>query len=171
MEIMNYAEMVNNAKTINYLAQKTIQCSQDYVESKKNDILEQMMEYIYVTLRDFMSSGLVYNKSAHYISKYLCGMLYVRTGAYAGDGTGACIQVYYSSGGGVLRVYMNEEGFWFSQCGIDEQAFEYLVRTWSEFKINLDKGLRETIEKINRKNQIDVERQLALHEVVKNFQV
>ena len=172
MEIMNYAEMINNAKIINALAQKTIQCSRDYVESKKDNILEQMMIYIHLTLKDVMSSDLVYDiEFSSYLHKYLCGKLYVSAGRYGDDGEGAVIQVFFKGSNGVLRVYMNEEEFWFSQCSIGEETFAYLVKTWNEFKRDLDRGLQEAIEKFNKKNQIKVERQLDLHEAVKNFQI
>lgn len=172
MEIMNYEEMVNNAKIINTLAQKTIQCSRDYVESKKDDILEQMMGYIYLTLKDVMSSDLVYDKEfSSYLSKYLCGKLYITTGRFGGDGEGAVLQAFYHRNEGTLRVYMNDEGFWFSQCSIDESAFGYLVTSWEEFKRDLDRGLKEAIEKNNKRNQYKVKRQLELHEAVKNFQI
>ncbi len=172
MEIMNYAEMVKNAQIINILSQTTIQCSRDYVASKEQDIIHQMMQYIYCTLRDVMRSDLISNKDfILHIQSYLRGNLWISTGPFGGDGSDAQIQVHFSRFGSILRVFMNDEGYWFSQHIINEDCLKYLINNWESFKINLDKGLQDAIRQVNKENQCAVQRQLNLHEAVKNFKI
>ena len=171
MEIMNYKEMLNNASIIQSLANKVIECSKDYVESRESNIIESMIEYIYSTLKDVMSNGLVTSEFILEIDKYLRGNLWLTIGPFGGDGTGAKLQVHFSRFGSVIRYFMDEDGFWKSQHHVNDECLEYLINHWDQYKINLDKGIRDAIAKTNSTNQYNLQRQLKLHEAVKNFRV
>ena len=66
---------------------------------------------------------------------------------------------------------MDEDGFWKSQHHVNDNCLEYLINRWDQYKINLDKGIRDAIAKTNSTNQYNLQRQLKLHEAVKNFRV
>ena len=82
MEIMNYKEMLVNASAVQALVNKTIECSKDYVESRESDIIESMIQYIYLTLKDAMSNGLVTSEFILEIDKYLRGNLWLTIGPF-----------------------------------------------------------------------------------------
>ena len=131
-----------------------------------------MMGYIHHTLKDVMQSDLINNKDfISYVQAYLRGNLWISTGPLGGDGEGAKIQVRFSRFDGTLRVFMDEDNYWFSQRCVGEECLKYLVDKWADFKENLDQGLQFAIKRTNIDNQREVEHQLELHEAIKNFQV
>ena len=171
MEIMNYKEMLVNASAVQALVNKTIECSKDYVESRESDIIENMIQYIYLTLKDAMSHHLITQNFILEVDKYLRGNLWLSIGPFGGDGEGAVIQVHFSRFGSVIRYFMNEHGFWKSQHHVNDDCLEYLIGHWNEYKQYLDRGIKDAVAKINSDNQYNLKRQLKLHEAVKNFKV
>ena len=83
------------------------------------------------------------------IDKYLRGNLWLTIGPFGGDGTGAKLQVHFSRFGSVIRYFMDEDGFWKSQHHVNDDCLEYLINHWDQYKINLDKGIRDAIAKTN----------------------
>jgi hypothetical protein len=171
MEIMNYNEMLVNASAVKALVNKTIECSKDYVESRENDIIEGMIRYIYLTLKDAMENHLITKEFILEVDKYLRDNLWLTIGPFGGDGTGAELQVHFSRFDSVIRYFMDKDGFWRSQHRVNDDFLKYLIDHWDQYKINLDKGIRDAIAKINSMNQYNLKRQLELHEAVKNFQI
>jgi hypothetical protein len=171
MEIMNYSEMLVNASAVQALVNKTIECSKDYVESRENDIIESMIEYIYLTFKDAMKNHLVTSKFILEVDKYLRGNLWLTVGPFGGDGEGAIMQVHFNRFDSIIRYYMNEHGFWKSQHRVNDHCLEYLIERWNEYKQDLDRGIKDAVAKTNSDNRYNLERQLKLHEAVKNFRV
>ena len=111
MEIMNYAEMIENAKVINTLASKTIECSKDYTDSRKGDIIDQMMEYLALTVQDVFASGIDFDCYFCQQANKGYGLSF---GSFGGNGTGARLQFWYNQYDTYIRVYFNETGHWYA---------------------------------------------------------
>ena len=67
MIVMDYSEMINNANIIKDLANKTIECSKDYTDSRSDDIIEQMMVYLEEIVKDVFASN--YDRRAMFREK------------------------------------------------------------------------------------------------------
>ena len=173
MEVMNYNQMLENANAVKVLVNKTIECSKDYTDSKKDDIVEQMVEYIQRTL----SGACALEKHERtvvigYIMKYLHNGLRISSGPFGGDGKGACIQIFFNRlSGDLVRAYVCESGYWFSQKQISDKGLECLIECWSQIKEGIDAGIKEGVYMINLGKKGELERQLKLHDAVKNFKI
>ena len=168
MEIMNYAEMIENSKIINALASKTIECSKDYVDSRKDDIIDQMMEYLALTVQDVFASGL--DLDNHFCAKADRGHG-LTFGRFGGDGEGARLQFFFSQYGMHIRVYFNESGHWYSQKQISDEGLKNLINNWHEYKTSWNQAITNGINYVNSSKSRALKKQLELHEAVKNFQI
>lgn len=171
MEIMNYNQMLENANAIKILANKTIECSKDYTDLRKDDVIEQMINYIYHTLKSAMELNMVTQEFILEVDKYLRGNLWLSYGPFGGDGRGAQLQVHFSRFDGVVRYFMNENGYWVSQHRVTDDMIRYLIKHWEEYKKYLDQGIKDAIAVTNKANQYKLSQQLKLHDAIKNFQV
>lgn len=174
MEITNYTELVTNMETVKKLVNKTIECSKDYTDSKKSDILYQMIYYIHKTLRHIITLSQGEREIVvSYIMKYIRGILAIDSGVWRIVNIGETqIRVKFNrfSGDG-LEVFMNEHDCVFAKQHISDQGLEYLIKYWDETKEGIDAGIKEGVYMINRGKQEALKKQLELHEAVKNFKV
>lgn len=117
MEIMNYEAMVANFNAVNKLVNKTIECSKDYTDSQKGDIIDQMISYIVNTLSDISTLDINDRRIVvSYIMKYLKGGFKISSGPFGGDGEGATIQIFFDRfDGDLIRVFSYESDHWFSK--------------------------------------------------------
>jgi hypothetical protein len=171
MEIMNYSQMLENANAVKVLVNKTIECSKDYTDLRKDDVIEQMINYIYHTFKSAMELNMVTKEFLLEVDKYLRGNLWLTCGPFGGVGQGAKLQVHFSRSDTIIRYFMNEDGYWKSQHQVNDDCLEYLIERWNEYKQYLDKGIKDAVAKINSDNQYNLKKQLKLHEAVKNFTV
>lgn len=173
MEIMNYNQMLENANAVKVLVNKTIECSKDYTDSKKGDIVEQMVEYIQRTLSVVCAlEKRERNVVIGYIMKYLHNGLRIISGPFGGDGEGAAIQIFFNRfSGDLIRAYVCEDGYWFSQKKISDKGLECLIECWSQTKEDIDTGIKEGVYMLNLGKKSELEKQLKLHEAVKNFKI
>ena len=170
MEIINYAEMLDNANLIKALANKTIECSKDYTDSRKDDIVDQMMEYLALTVQDVLASGIDLDRTFCEQANRGQGISFARFGD---DGTGARLQFWYNSGsnGAYIRAYFNEEGYWYSAKEISDSGLNSLIDGWPSMKQSWNTAITNGINAANRNLNHRVTEQLALHEAVKNFKI
>lgn len=170
MEIMNYAEMIENASLIKALANKTIECSKDYTDSRKDDIVDQMMEYLALTVQDVLVSGIDKEKAFRNQADQGYGL---RFGDFGGDGRGARLQFWYNTGGNgaYIRAYFNEEGYWYSAKQISDNGLRGLIRDWPEYKSSWNEAITNGINAVNKDLEYKLAEQLKLHEAVKNFKI
>ena len=173
MEITNYKELINNMEVVNKLVNKTIECSKDYTDSKKGDIIDQMVSYISKTLSDISKL----NNSdrqivVSYIMKYLTGVFKISSGPFGGDGEGATIQIFFNRfDGDGIRAYSYGSEYWYERKKISDQGLKYLIKYWDETKEGIDAGIKEGMYMINRGKQDALKKQLELHEAIKNFKI
>jgi hypothetical protein len=168
MEIMNYAEMIENASLVKTLANKTIECSKDYTDSRKEDIVDQMMEYLALTVKDVLTSGIDKNPRFRDLAGRGEGLSF---GNFGGDGTAARLQFYFYYDSQCLRVFFNEFGHWYSSKNISDIGLKYLIKNWEEYKRSWDRAITNGINAVNKDLECKLVRQLELHEVVKNFKI
>lgn len=170
MEIMNYAEMLNNANLIKALANKTIECSKDYTDSRKDDIIDQMMEYIAETVSDVFESGIDLNGAFWQKANQMPNFTF---GRFGGDGDGAKLQFWYNTGhtGTYIRTYFKDEEYWYANKEISDAGLKSLIDNWPHIKQSFNIAIRNGINAANRHLNDRVSEQLALHEAVKNFQI
>lgn len=171
METMNYNQMLENANAVKVLVNKTIECSKDYTDLRKDDVIEQMINYIYHTFKNAMELNMVTKEFLLDVDKYLRGNLWLTCGPFGGDGKGAQLQVHFSRFDGVIRYFMNENGYWVSQHQITDDMMRYLIERWEEYKEYLDQGIKDAIAATNKTNQYKLSQQLKLHDAIKNFKV
>ena len=171
MEIMNYNQMLKNANAVKVLVDKTIECSKDYTDLRKDDIIEQMINYIYHSLKDAMKLNMITSEFLLTVDSRLRDNLWLTCGPCGGDGKNAQLQVHICRFGSVIRYFMNENGYWVSQHQVSDEMLRYLIERWERYKQYLDQGIREAIDAANQNNQYKLTQQLKLHEAIKNFQV
>lgn len=168
MTIMNYTEMINNANIIKELANKTIECSKDYVDARKNDIIDQMMDYLMETISDVFASNLDRDESFRKRANAGYGLSFARFG---GRGVGARLQFWYNQDGTYLRVFFNETGYWYDAKEISNDGLKNLIDIWDEYKLSWDSAITSGIRHMNSAKVHELEKQLAIHEMVKNFKI
>lgn len=168
MEIMNYSQMIENSNIITALANKTIECSKDYVESRKDDIIDQMMEYLALTVSDIFASGI--DLDSHFSAKASRGYG-LSFGSFGGDGTGARLQFWYNQYGMYIRAYFNESGYWYTGKSISDTGLKNLIDNWDAYKRSWNDAITNGIQHVNSHKTHQLEKQLKLHEAVKNFQI
>lgn len=171
MEIVNYESLLENANAVKTLVDKTIECSKDYTDLRKDDIIEQMIDYIYHTLKNAMELNMITREFMINLDSRLRNNLWLTCGPFGGDGRGAKLQVHFSRFDGVIRYFMNENGYWVSQHQVTDDMIRYLIGHWEKYKQYLDQGIKDAIDAANRNNQYKLNQQLKLHEAIKNFQV
>lgn len=170
MEIMNYAEMLSNANVIKALANKTIECSKDYTDSRKDDIIDQMMEYIAETVSDVLESEVDLDREFWEKANQTP---HITFGRFGGDGASARLQFWYNTGkdGTYIRVYFNEIGYWYAAKEISDTGLKSLIDGWPRIKQSFHIAITNGINAANRSLNNKVIEQLALHEAVKNFKI
>ena len=174
MEITSYKELIDNMEQVNTLVNKTIECSKDYTDSKKDDILYQMIYYIHKTLQHIITlndneRGIIVS----YIMKYLRGTFLIESGNWRVANIGET-QIKVSFGrfdGDSLAVYMHEYDCVFVKQLLSDHGLKYLIRYWDEIKEGIDAGIKEGMYMINRGKQEALKKQLELHEAIKNFKI
>lgn len=171
MEIMNYSEMLENANAVKILVNKTIECSKDYTDLRKDDVIEQMINYIYHTFKSAMELNMVTKEFILEVDKYLRGNLWLTYGPFGGVGRGAQLQVHFSRSDTIIRYFMNKDGYWVSQHQVTDDTLQYLIERWAEYKQYLDQGIKDAIAVTNKVNQYKLSQQLKLHDAIKNFKV
>lgn len=174
MEITDYTELVTNMETVNKLVNKTIECSKDYTDSKKGDILYQMIYYIHKTLQHIITLGQDERRIVvSYIMKYIRGTFAIDSGDWRIANIGETqIRVRFDRfNGDGLEVFMHEYDCVFTKQHVSDQGLKYLIRYWDETKEGIDAGIKEGMYMINRGRQEALKKQLELHEAVKNFKV
>lgn len=173
METMNYNQMLENANTVKILVNKTIECSKDYTDSKKDDIVDQMIEYIQRTL----SGVCTLNQKDRdviigYIMKYMNNGMCISSGPFCGEGEAAAIQISFNRfDGDLIRAYACEYGYWFSERKISDKGLECLIGRWEDTKKCIDVGIKEGVYMLNCGKKTALEKQLKFHEAVKNFKI
>ena len=174
MEITSYKELIDNMEQVNALVNKTIECSKDYTNSKKGDIVFQMVYYIQGVLKDIMKldtneRGIIVS----YIMKYIRGTLSIESGNWRIANIGETqIKVSFSRfDGDNLAVYMHEYDCAFAKQLLSDHGLKYLIRYWDEIKEGIDTGIKEGMYMINRGKQEALKKQLELHEAIKNFKI
>lgn len=168
MTIINYEEMIHNANLVKTLANKTIECSKDYVGARKDDIIDQMMEYLAETVHDVLVSGIDLDTSFCERANKGDGLSF---GRFGGNGTGARLQFFFNYGNTYLRVYFNEDGYWYATKEISNSGLKYLIDHWDKYKQSWNDAIQYGIVRMNSSKASELEKQLALHEAVKNFQI
>lgn len=171
MEIMNYNQMLENANTVKVLVDKTIECSKDYIDLRKDDIIEQMINYIYRTFKSAMELNMITKEFIFKVDRNLRGNLWLTCGPFGGAGKGAQLQVHFSRSDTDIEYFMNEDGYWVSQHQVTDDILQYLIERWPKYKRYLDQGIKDAIAATNKANQYKLYQQLKLHDAVKNFQV
>jgi hypothetical protein len=171
MEIMNYNQMLENANAVKVLVNKTIECSKDYTDLRKDDIIEQMIGYIYHTLKSAMELNMITKEFILNVDSRLRDNLWLTCGPFGGDGYRAQLQVHFSRFGGAIRYFMNEDGYWVSQHNVTDDMIRYLIERWERYKQYLDQGIKDAIAATNNANQYRLSQQLKLHDAIKNFKV
>ena len=173
MEITSYKALIDNMDAVNTLVNKTIECSKDYTDSKKDDIIFQMVYYIQGVLKDIMKldtneRGIIVS----YIMKYIRGTLSIESGDWRTICGNTQIKVSFDRfDGDNLRVFMHEYDCVFDKLNISDQGLKYLIKYWDETKEGIDAGIKEGMYMINRGKQEALKKQLELHEAVKNFKI
>ena len=168
MKIMNYEEMINNATLVKELANKTIECSKDYVDSRKNDIIDQMMDYLAATVHDILVAGIDLDAS---FCERASGRFGLSFGRFGDDGEGARLQFFYHQYGTHLRVYFNEDEYWYVSKNISDDGLKQIIDDWDKYKEGWNEAIKYGIIRMNSRKASALEKQLALHEAVKNFQI
>ena len=168
MIVMNYSEMLHNASVVKRLANKTIECSQDYIDSQKDDIVDQMMDYLMETVRDVLASDIHLDSDFRKIARYGHGLSFADFG---GDGTGAAMQFFYNNCGTYVRVFFNENGYWYADKKITNYGLQNLIKDWPVYKQSWSGAIANGIQSVNQRLSQKLAAQLELHEAVKNFQI
>lgn len=173
MEIMNYNQMVENLKAIEVLSRKTIECSQDYVDTQKGGILDQMAEYIYKTLKDIMTLDIEKQSVVmSYIMKYVRGIFSIQSSNYLVNGLTATVKISFTRfNQDRIELYMKHDGYWFEYEKLTDEGLRYLIRYWDEAKEGIHAGIEEGMHMLSIGHQSALKSQLALHDAVKNFKI
>lgn len=167
MEIMDYNKMLENANAVKTLVDKTIECSKDYTDCKKDDVLDQIAEYIAATLSDILHDPICLDTTFSQNASH--GNL--TFGKFGGDGTGAQVQFFFAHEGTLLRLYFNTVGYWWAQKMITNAGLKRLIENWPSIKKQMNDSLQYGIKRYNGKLSKQLSRQLELHDAIKNFQV
>ena len=167
MEIMNYEALLVNAQAVKVLVNKTIECSKDYTDSQADGIVEQIAEYIAKTLNDILNDPICLDPSFRQNACTKC----LDFARYGGSGEGAQAQFFFSYGGTLLRLYLNETSYWWADKRVTGDGLKQLIHDWPYIKKEINDSLQCGIQRYNRKLSDQLSRQLELHDAVKNFQI
>jgi hypothetical protein len=104
--------------------------------------------------------------------KYLRGLFCISAGPFGGDGEGATIQIFFNRReGDSIRAFAYGSDYWFSSKKISDNGLQYLIENWDKIKNGIHKGIEEGFYMLNLGRKNKLEKQLRLHESIKNFQV
>lgn len=169
MEIMNYNEMLENANAVKVLVNKTIECSKDYTDCKKSDVVEQIIEWIAATLDDVLHDDICYDKDFQHRAGFHSPLSF---GRYGGDGTGAIVQFFFAHEGTHIRAYFSRTGHWLgSNVQITDNGLKTLIHQWPSMKQNILDGIKCGISHHNHTLEYRLSKQLELHDAIKNFKI
>jgi hypothetical protein len=163
---MNYLEMLENANVVQKLVEKTIECSKDYTDCKKDDILDQIAEYIAATINNILHDPICHDQT-------FCG--YAEGGGLSfGNFRGkesANAQFFFSREGCHLRLFLSPIGYWWEDKMLTDNGLRCLIKHWPVMKQQMNCAIQAGIRSHNETLSRKLSRQLELHEAVKNFQV
>lgn len=167
MEIMNYNQMLENANAVKVLVNKTIECSKDYTDIKSDDVLEQIAEYIAETISDILHDPICQN------STFRCyaASNHLSFAQYGGAGEGAQAQFFFAHEGAHLRLYFNAIGYWWADKKVTDNGLKSLIKQWPDIKQQINRALKDGIDRHNERLASQLSRQLELHDAIKNFKV
>lgn len=170
MEIMDYSEMLANSRVVTSLAAKTIACSKDYVEARQADVIDQMMEWTYATIKPIFDSGIDQNPKFR-MATHIRELRFADMSSDTQRHRRARAQFFCHIDGDTLRVFFDEDGYWYEQKKINDGMLQFLLSNWSEYKDVANAGIRRAIEHANRSASCQLEAQLKLHKALKDFRV
>lgn len=169
MEIMNYNQMLENANAVKVLVNKTIECSKDYTDCKKTDIIDQIIEWVAATLDDVLHDDICYDKNFQWKASQGSPISF---GRYGGEGTGAIAQFFFAHEGMYLRAYFSPVGHWICKdLIITDNGLKSLIKQWPEMKHGISKSIQDGVNYHNCRLSDKLSRQLELHDAIKNFKI
>ena len=170
MEIMDYSEMLKNSQVVTSLVSKTIACSKDYVEARQTEVIDQMMEWTFATLKPIFDSGIDHEKRFR-MSTHIRELQFADMHSDKQPNRRARAQFFCHIDGDTLRVFFDENGYWYEQKKLNDGMLKFLLSNWAEYKEVVDAGIRRAIEYTNRCASSRLDEQLKLHKALKDFRV
>ena len=159
--------MLENANIVKALVDKTIECSKDYTDCKKDDILDQIAEYIAETVNDILHDPICQDIT---FCAYADGGG-LRFGKFIGKSGAASAQFFFSREGCHLRLFLTPIGYWWEDKLLTNGGLKCLIKHWPVLKKQMNDAIQAGIEAHNETLSRQLSHQLELHEAVKNFQV
>lgn len=167
--VKNYTQLAEASMQIKAIAEKAIQESHKQIEIKGKDIVEQICEYIYETIKPVLDTGInecsrFRDSAAIYTSHFK-----LTFASYGVKGKNYQVQLWGHNG--TLRVYFNiNDGYYIEETG-SETMLRWLVEEWAKLKDSMHRMIPYAISRCNEENQKKLEQQKEMSEVIDSFRL
>lgn len=166
--IVDYTELTEAAMKVKEITDKAIQESHKQIEIKGKDIVGQVVEYVYETIKPVLVADM------HKISRFrdstaiYSSHFQLSFGNYGVNGKAYQAQLYGHNG--TLRVYFNHDGYIIEEAG-SETMLRWLVEEWAKLKDSMKRMIPYAINRCNEENEKALEKQKEMSNIINSFRL
>lgn len=164
--VKDYTELVEAAMKIKAITDKAIQESTKQIEIKSKDIVEQISEYIYETIKPVLDSGIYNEYKFRDCARIYSSNFRLDFGKYLTE-NGECQAQLFGINGNVRVYFKRDDGYYVENAG----WVTYLVKEWQTLKDSMHRMIAYAIEENNKENQKQIKMQEEKHMILNNFKL
>ena len=170
--IKDYTDLVEASIEISKIANKTIKENQKYIEIKSKNILDQIAEYIYETIRPILETDI--HKHTRFMdcaAIYTNGLKLKFGEIVVGDNSyNACLTVsgrYISTH---VTIGFHENGYKVFTYN-SETINTIVIQNWIRLKESMNRMIPYALSEYNKYKQKELEKQKEMSDLVDNFRI
>ena len=172
--VVDYTELIKTSIVVKEITESTIQENIKFIKIKGNDVLEQISEYIYETLKPILSTD-IWKESA--FQSHACmynGRFRLQFHECIVDGKKYDVRLmidgsnfYYENAREL--AYFNVDEYHINDVSIERIPF--IVEHWKGLKDSINRMIPYAIDECNKANARRLEKQKEMSEVINNFRL
>lgn len=165
--IKDYTDLVEASMEINRIANQAIKESEKYIDIQGKNILEQIGEYIYETIKPIV------NANMHESSKFRdCAAIYyqgIQLNFYDREyGISLTVSGHYTDK--IPVMYFGNNGYKVLEA-IGKTTTIKLIENWAGFKESMNRMIPYALNEYNKYKKKEVEKQKELSDIIDNFKL
>lgn len=172
--VVDYTELIKTSIVVKEITESTIQENIKFIKIKGNDVLEQISEYIYETLKPILSTD-IWKESA--FQSHACmynGRFRLQFHECIVDGKKYDVRLMIDGNNFYYEkerelVYFNVDEYRINDVSIERIPF--IVEHWKGLKDSINRMIPYAIDECNKANQRRLEKQKEMSEVIDSFRL
>ena len=165
--IKDFTELVDASMEIKRIANEAVQESNRMIKIQSDNIIEQIGEYIYETIKPLIISG-IYKESKFrdHVAIYHRNVQL----KFDDHDYGICLYVRREYTGEIKTMYFNANGYKMVQ-EIGQATTLSIIQNWAGFKESMNRMIPYALSEYNNHKQKELEKQKEKADIIENFKL